>query len=39
MDLTNPSATICPDSHGRVLGALAHADEPLTRRQVARAAA
>jgi hypothetical protein len=35
MDLSNPIATICPDSHGRVLGALAHADEPLTRRQIA----
>jgi hypothetical protein len=35
MDLTNPIATISPDSHGHVLGALAHADEPLTRRQIA----
>jgi hypothetical protein len=39
MGLTGPIATVCPDGHGRVLGALAHADEPLTRRQVARAAA
>lgn len=35
MDVRNGIATICPDSHGRVLGVLARVEKPLSQRQVA----
>lgn len=38
MDLDDTLRTLCPDAHGRVLGVLAHADEPLTASQVAHRA-
>jgi serine/threonine-protein kinase len=36
MGLTGPIATVCPDGHGRVLGALTHAEQPRRRRRIAR---